>query len=204
MRQKQKVKAKARLAFRGIDISYEMHVWIQKAQAIRKTAQEIAQGIYEQGKKDHMSKANMLAIIQGVFSDYTNRHLRRITPPELKNVNMARAQPRKQVSEIADINNDDMSANTDDSQEGTKAVASYEINMDLEYNVKVKNWEDSNFMDKFDKAVWSYEENGKDMKYFLTLPVTINVNPGDQTATVQVDKVLLDSWMREKQNKLKK
>ena len=50
MRQKQK--AKAKLAFRGIEISYEMHVWINKAQAIRKTAQEIAIGIYEQGKKE--------------------------------------------------------------------------------------------------------------------------------------------------------
>ena len=73
MRQKQNVKAK--LAFRGIEISYEMHVWINKAQAIRKTAQEIAIGIYEQGKKNHMSNKNMLEIIYGVFPDYTRRHL---------------------------------------------------------------------------------------------------------------------------------
>ena len=52
MRQKQKVKAK--LAFRGIEISYDMHVWIQKAQAIRKTAQEIVfWGYMSKEKRSH-------------------------------------------------------------------------------------------------------------------------------------------------------
>jgi hypothetical protein len=103
-------KKKAKLSFQGIEITYQMYVWIQKARALRKTAQEIAAGIYEQGKKDHMSNANMLAIIHGAFSDYSPRHLRRITPPELKNVSMIREQPTKQTTEIADMGKSDMSA----------------------------------------------------------------------------------------------
>ena len=192
MRQKQK----AKLAFRGIEISLEMHIWIQKAQALRKTAKDIIDGIYQQGKKDHMSNANMLAIIHGVFSDYSPRHLRTITPPELKKVNMQRVQAKKK---IAAVPKSDTAANPDQveqEQEQKKQPAVYEVKMDLEYNTLVKNWP-SDFDERFDKAVWTYEQKGKDMKYFLTLPVIIKVNPDDQTATVQVDKVLLDSWMRE-------
>jgi hypothetical protein len=113
---------KGKLSFQGIEISYRMYVWIEKAKALNKTSKEIARGIYEQGKKDRMSNDNMLAIIRGVFP-YTPRHLRRLIPLELKNINMVREQQpttqaqkpqqfTKESPEIADIGKRDMSAYT--------------------------------------------------------------------------------------------
>jgi hypothetical protein len=81
-----KKQKKGRLVFQGIPISAKMFVLIQKAKAIRETSKVLARNIYEQGIKDHMSKENILTIINGVFYNYTVRHRRRLTPIELKNV----------------------------------------------------------------------------------------------------------------------
>ena len=146
----------------------------------------------------------MLEIIYGVFPDYTRRHLRRITPPELKNINMARDQPRKQVSEIADTARPDMSANTDDSEEGTKVAPSYEIKTDLEYTKTLKiGKEYDQFWERFDNATWSSINYNDSIQVSLILPVTIKVRPDNETATVEIDKDLLNKLMGEKQKQNK-
>jgi hypothetical protein len=200
MRQKQK----AKLAFRGIEISLEMHIWIQKAQALRKTAKDIIDGIYQQGKKDHMSNANMLVIIHGVFSDYSARHLRTITPPELKNIKMVRAQTKKKSTEIAAVAKSDTSANPDRIDSGPeqkKQGTAYEVKMDLEYTKMLKLKDYDQFWQRFDDATFTATEYGDDIHVTVLLPVTIKVRPQEETARVEIDKEMLNKLMREKQKK---
>ena len=178
-----------------------MHVWINKAQAIRKTAQEIAIGIYEQGKKDHMSNKNMLEIIYGVFPDYTRRHLRRITPPELKNINMARAQPRKQVSKIADTGKPDMSANMDKKPDG-----GYEVNTDLVYITTPNYGKFDDFVKKFESVFFRLvpygdPKTGGGVQIMIRLPVTVKIEPDNQTPMVSINKEMLNKLMQEKQKR---
>ena len=199
---------KAKLAFRGIEISYEMHVWIQKAQTIRKTAQEIAIGIYEQGKKDHMTNENMLKIIFGVFPDYTRRHLRRITPPELKNVNMARPQPRKESPEIADIGKRNMSANGDVAEPEKKPDGSYEYNTDLVYITTPNFGKFDDFIKQFESVFFRLVPYGDPkieggVQIMIRLPVTVKIEPDNQTPTVSINKDTLNKLMRQKKKEKK-
>ena len=151
-----------------------------------------------------MSNKNMLEIIYGVFPDYTRRHLRRITPPELKNINMARAQPRKEVSEIADTAKPDMSANTEKKPDG-----SYEVNTDLVYITTPNYGKFDDFIKQFESVFFRLvpygdPKTGGGVQIMIRLPVIVKIEPDNQTPIVSIDKDMLNKLMREKQNKLKK
>src|SRR5215208_846876 len=96
--------------FKGIPVSAEMLALISKGKAAVTSAYEVIAQICEQGKKDHMPNTNIRALVYGIFGDsFSERHLRRMMPLGVKNINMIRLQQQK-VAVFADTDKIDMSA----------------------------------------------------------------------------------------------
>ena len=117
---------------------------------------------------------------------------------------MARAQPRKQVSEIADTAKPDMSANTE-----KKANGSYEVNTDLVYITTPNFGKFDDFIKQFESVFFRLvpygdPKTGGGVQVMIRLPVIVKIEPDNQTPTVSMDKDMLNKLMRQKQKKVKK